>query len=92
MDELTGHMAWFHATIIPMLQEFAQNSFSLLEVEEEAGVINVCIRNNSGFCISELDRALYVILFLAVQICMDSDENETILALTYDCSKWNNYH
>lgn len=92
MDELAGHMAWFHATIIPILQEFAQNSFSLLEVEEDKGVINVCIRNNSGLCISEMDRALYVLLFLAVQICIDADENETILALTYDCSKFINYH
>lgn len=92
MDTLAGHMAWFNATIIPMLQEFAQNSFSLLEVEEDKGVINVCIRNNSGLCISELDRALYVILFLAVQICIDADENETILALTYDGNKFINHH
>ncbi|MEF9939602.1 MAG: hypothetical protein RR768_05705 [Clostridium sp.] len=62
----------------------------MLEVEEDAGIINVCIRNNSGLCITELDRALYVILFLAVQICIEAKDGESILALTYDCGKFIN--
>lgn len=41
-----------------------------------------CLRNPKGLDISENCHCLYMALLMAVQICIDSDADEAVLALT----------
>lgn len=88
-ERTVQHLKWFDEAILPALKEFAQNSFSNLEVQRDSdGVITACLRSPKGISISENCHCLYMALLMAVQICVDSDADEAVLALTYDCRKF----
>lgn len=88
-ERTVQHMKWFDEAILPVLKEFAQNSLTNLEVQRDSdGVITACLRNPKGLDISEHCHCLYMALLMAVQICIDSDADEIVLALTYDCRKF----
>lgn len=88
-EKTVQHMKWFDEAILPALKEFAQNTFTNLEVQRDSeGVITACLRNKKGLDISENCHCLYMALLMAVQICIDSDADEAVLALTYDCRKF----
>lgn len=75
--------------ILPLLKDFAELTSSSLEIQrDEIGIITTCIRNSNGLDITESCHGMYLALLLAVQIDLDADNDETILALIYDCRKF----
>lgn len=85
------YMKWFDACVFPALKEFAELTSSLMEIQrDECGIINACLRNSNGLDVTESCHGMYLALLMAVQICMDADQDETILSLTYDCRKFVN--
>lgn len=83
------YMKWFDTCVLPILKEFAELTSSLLEIQrDEIGIISACLRNSDGLDITESCHGMYFALLIAVQICIDSDADEAVLALTYDCRKF----
>ena len=90
-NEKRQYMEWFDACVLPALKEFAELTSSLLEIQrDDCGIVNVCLRNSNGLDITESCHGMYLVLLMAVQICMDADHDETILSLTYDYRKFVN--
>ena len=88
-DDTQKHIRWFDMVILPLLKDFAELTSSSLEIQrDETGIITACMRNSNGLDITESCHGMYLALLLAVQIDIDADHDETILALIYDCRKF----
>lgn len=88
-SDLQKHMEWFDTVILPVIKEFAEMTSSSLEIQrDEIGIITACLRNTNGIDITESCHGMYMVLLIAVQIDFDTDDNESILALIYDCRKF----
>lgn len=78
---------WFDHSILPVLRDYAQVTSSLLQIERDSGTIDVLIRNNRGLDITENCRGMYMALMMAVHIFIEADGEDTVLCMTYDCSR-----
>lgn len=77
---------WIMDSIIPLLKDFAQKTYSCLEVQEEKRSIFVLLKNNKTIDIAALDelRSMKLALLLADYIELDSDGEFVRLHLIYN--------
>lgn len=87
LDECQRYNRWFDHTLLPVLKDYAQVTSSLLQIERDTNTIDVLIRNSRGLDITENCKGMYMALLMAVHIFMEADGEDTVLALTYDCSR-----
>lgn len=78
---------WFDQTLLPIFKDYAQITSSLLQIEREGQTIDVLIRNSRGLDITENCKGMYMALMMAVHIFIEADGEDSVLALTYDCSR-----
>lgn len=77
---------WFKATILSVLQDFAECSSSSFEVEKDEGIIAVSLRNTNGIDIED-SLCIKFAISIATSITITCDDGESILLLTYDCNR-----
>ena len=79
---------WFNNSILPILQEFAKTTESLLEIDiSDQMIISVFLRNNYSINITE-SCMIKFILQLAQHISVEANDDEAILSFTFDCNKY----
>lgn len=90
MDTLTDKqmLQVAEATILPILQDFAEWSSSSFEMEQDdKDIIVVSLRTPNDIEIAGESLRIKFAFSLAVSITITHDNNESILLLTYDCNK-----
>ena len=79
---------WFKAIVLPILQNFAEQTSSSFELEEDNQFVTaVSFRNSNDIEISGSSPFIKFALSLASSITITCDNDESILLLTYDCDK-----
>ena len=80
--------SWFDSAIVPLLQEYAEMSSGLLEInKDDSGIVTANLKQERGFTITE-NCMLRSILLMAHNISMDAKDGEIVLTLTFDCKRY----
>ena len=80
--------SWFDPAIVPLLQEYAEMSSGLLEInKDDSGIVTANLKQERGFTITE-NCMLRSILLMAHNISMDAKDGEIVLTLTFDCKRY----
>lgn len=88
-ETATRHMEWFDKTVLPILQEFAEQTSSTLDVlRDKKEIIQATLRNSCGIGFSYNCRCLYMVIIMASYVAVDVEDNDPVLILTYDCRKF----
>lgn len=86
-ETATRHMEWFDKTVLPILQEFAEQTSSTLDVlRDKKEIIQATLRNSCGIGFSY--NCLYMVIIMASYVAVDVEDNDPVLILTYDCRKF----
>lgn len=78
---------WFNSSILVILKEFSEITSSKLEIDREDDLIFCSFRNKNGFDITDT-CILRFILTIFQHISITSDNEESVLTLTFDCNKY----
>lgn len=88
-EKTANSIEQFDSIILPILKQFASSTCSLLEVErDDIGIITACFHSTRVLEITPDYKCLYLALLMAAQICVDEEQGQVVLALTYDCRKF----
>lgn len=74
---------WLKDVVIPMLHEYAKETFSVLEIEEKKEEVHIQLRNNYGYDIGASDGAVKLALLYADYVGIDKANGEIRLDLSY---------
>lgn len=87
-DEIyrTNTKIYFHHAILPILQDFAELTGSILIIEENnpQQIIEVIFKNSCGFDITENYKYIKTLFILANHIGINFEDNEMILSLIFN--------
>ncbi|WP_270269298.1 hypothetical protein [Enterocloster clostridioformis] len=88
-ETVEKHMEWFDNAILPSLKRFAELTSSILEIERDRkDVIQATLRNSSCIEFSMDCSYLFVAIGSATDICVDVEDGDPVLVLTYDSRKF----
>jgi len=77
----------FDSAILPVLQDFAEITSSILTVEkDDKAIITTTLTNNYGFDITESCRSMRALINLSNHIAINGNDRETTLTLIFDFS------
>lgn len=89
-DTTTNTESTFDRCILPLLQEFAEMTSSLLNVKylEERHIIVASFSNALGFDITESCTTIKGLLIMADHIGINIEDRESNLVLIFNCSQF----
>lgn len=88
-EAVEKHKEWFDNSILPSLKRFAELTYSILEIERDReDVIQATLRNSSCIEFSLDCSYLFVAIGSAADICVDVEDGDPVLVLTYDSRKF----
>ena len=77
-------MNWFTVAILPVLQDFAESTASILEIETQSQThITATIKNGNGLEITENCKIMRSLLILADHISIALEDDIILLSLDY---------
>jgi len=84
-EQTTHSLEWIKVAILPILQEYAKKTCSLLTIEEaHDSVIIATLKNDIGYDIAENSRLIKLLFNLANQVGIESEDGKTCIALVFD--------
>ncbi len=82
-------LEWFHVAILPILQDFADMTASVLQLEADNKTIVVAtIKNPLGLDITQSCNCMKMLFSLANHIGINIDDGQASLSFIFDCSDY----
>ena len=84
-EQTTHSLEWIKVAILPILQEYAKKTCSLLIIEEaHDSVIIATLKNDIGYDIAENSRLIKLLFNLANHVGIESEDSKTCISLVFD--------
>ena len=84
-EQTTHSLEWIKVAILPILQEYAKKTCSLLIIEEaHDSVIIATLKNDIGYDIAENSRLIKLLFNLANHVGIESEDGKTCISLVFD--------
>lgn len=77
------YIQWLRHTVLPTLNEYARETYSVLAIEETEAEIHIQMKNQYGYDIGTSDRAVKLALYLADYMGIDTDNGMVRMNLSY---------
>lgn len=84
-DKKQRYMEWLEVMITPVLQEFAENTSSYLEIRREEYGLHVCTKKDSGLNIDCQRADIKAVLLAASYVDISVSGDEVQIELVYSC-------
>lgn len=85
LSQKQRYMDWLEAMITPILQEFAENISSYLEIQREDYGLHVCMKNDSGLNIDCQKADIKAVLLTANYMDIRAVGDEVQMEVVYLC-------
>ena len=77
---------WFYSAVLPVLKHYAEESESVLTLEEKPdNSVVAVLKNNVGFGLAEMRKKLRIVMWLAVHTDIRWEEDGIRLELVFAC-------
>ena len=84
-EQTTHSLEWIKVAILPILQEYAKKTCSLLIIEEaHESVIMATLKNDIGYDVTENSGFIKMLFNLANYVGIESEDEKTCIILVFD--------